>query len=439
MKNKVLSNAFWLIGMQIIRAIIAFFISMLTARYLGPSNYGTINYAASLVSFLSPVMYLGFNSVLVQELIENPNQEGKVLGTTIGYSLISSLICILGIYCFVSIANKGEYETQIVCLLYSTLLLFQSMDLIQYWFQAKLLAKYSSVVTLVAYLVVSLYKFYLLLSNKNIYWFSLSMAFEYALVSLLLIVVYKKLNGQQLKFSIKLGTKILQKSRYYIVSSMMVAISTQIDRVMLKVMINEAATGYYSVAVTCASMTSFVFVAIIDSFRPVIFEEKIKNETEYRNNLRMLYSIEFYLSLLQSIVISIFAPMIIRIIYGIDYLQSIPILRIVVWYTTFSYFGAIRNIWILAEKKQRYLWIINVCSALVNIITNAFFIPIWGVCGAAVASLISNFITIVLIGYIIQPIRENNVIMKEAMNPLFLLRSTKSLMDTLLRKRNNKM
>jgi hypothetical protein len=52
---------------------------MMTARYLGPSNFGVINYAASIVAFVLPVMQLGINSVLVQELVKNPEEEGKTV------------------------------------------------------------------------------------------------------------------------------------------------------------------------------------------------------------------------------------------------------------------------------------------------------------------------------------------------------------------------
>ena len=53
----------------------------------------------------------------------------------------------------------------------------------------------------------------------------------------------------------------------------------------------------------------------------------------------------------------------------------------------FSYLGSVRNVWMLAENKQKYLWIINLSGALGNVILNLILIPIMGVNGAAVASL----------------------------------------------------
>lgn len=109
---------------------------MLSARFLGPSGYGLITYTASVVAFAAPLMYLGFTSVLVQELIAHPEKEGETLGTAIFSGLISGVLCIGGACAFVAAANRTR-EALIVCALYSTILLFQGMEMIIYWFQAR--------------------------------------------------------------------------------------------------------------------------------------------------------------------------------------------------------------------------------------------------------------------------------------------------------------
>ena len=110
-RNKVFKNAAWLIGCKIAQMVINLFVGMLTARYLGPSNYGIINYAASIVAFAVPLMQLGMSNILVQEIVNHKQKEGEILGTAITMSFFSSLLCIAGIFCFVSIVNAGEKET----------------------------------------------------------------------------------------------------------------------------------------------------------------------------------------------------------------------------------------------------------------------------------------------------------------------------------------
>ena len=415
-KLSVIKNAGWIISAQVAKSVLGLIISMITARYLGPANYGVINYAASLVAFVTPVMYLGLSNVLVQEVVNNPEGSGEILGTSIIMSVLSSICCIAGIIAFTLIANKNETETIIVCALYSGLLLFQAMDLIQYWFQAKLLSKYTSVVSLAAYVIISVYKIYLLVTQKSIEWFAVSNAFDYMIISAGLLMIYKKISGEKLRFSLKTAKRLFSKSRHYIVSSLMVTIFAQTDRIMIKIMMGNEYTGYYSAAVACAGMTSFVFSAIIDSMRPTIFESKKVSNAGFELNMIRLYAIIIYLSLLQCVVITLFSKLIITIIYGSQYMQSVNALRIVVWYTTFAYLGSVRNIWILSENKQKYLWIINLCGALMNVILNYILIPVYGICGAAVASLITQIFTNVIIGWIIRPIKDSNVLMIRSLN-----------------------
>ena len=420
-QNRVLKNASWLIACRIAQSAISLIIGMLTARYLGPSNYGLISYAASLVAFVVPVMQLGLSNILVHETVEHPEQEGKVYGTAIALSLVSSLACIMGLFTFVAVVNRGQTETIVVCVLYSILLIFQAIELIQYWFQAKLLSKYIAIVSLCAYVLVATYKVFLLATQKNIYWFTVSNAIDYMVIAFALLAVYKKLGGQKLDFSWAVAKRMLNSSRYYIVSSMMVTIFAQTDKIMLTLMIGETATGYYSAAVTCAGVTSFVFVAIIDSMRTQIFESRIVGKKEFELDMSRLYCIVTYLSIAQSLFMTLFARPMILLLYGEEYTSAIPALRIVVWYSTFSYFGSVRNIWILAEQKQKYLWIINLSGALANVILNAILIPVWGLMGAAFASLVTQIFTNVIIGFILKPIRPNNRLMLKGLSVMLIL------------------
>ena len=426
-KNRVVKNASWIIGIQIVKSLLGLVISMLTARFLGPSNFGLINYAASIVAFVTPIMYLGLNGVLVQEIVNTPEKEGEILGTSVTMTFLSSLLCVIGVISFAAAVNRGERETVIVCALYSTLLIFQSLELLNYWFQAKLLSKYASGVALFAYAVISGNKIYLLAAHKSIYWFALSNALDYMIIVIGLFIVYKRLGGGRLRFNLSTARRLWGKSRYYIVSNMMIAIFAQTDRIMLKLMINDAATGYYSAAVACAGMTGFVFTAIIDSFRPLIFDDKKTDEIRYEKDMCRLYGIIIYLSLLQSLVITLFSGLIIKILYGAAYSASINALKLIVWYTTFSYLGSVRNIWILAENRQKYLWIINLSGALANVALNYILIPITGIMGAALASLVTQIFTNVIIGFIIRPIRYSNTLMLRALNPKEMTKAIKAL------------
>lgn len=417
MQNRVVINAGWIIGCKIVQSLLNLIIGMISARYLGPSNYGLITYAASIVAFVVPIMQLGLSKTLVLDLIERPDKEGAVLGTAFFMSAVSAVACIVLVSGYLFVVDSDEPTTILVGVLYSFSLLFQVAELFQYWFQAKLLSKYTSIASLLAYIVIAIYKVILLISRKSVFWFAISNSIDYALISVILLVIYLKIGKQRLSVSLSLGKEMLKRSRHYIISAMMVAIFQQTDRIMLKVILNEAETGYYSAAINCVGVTGFVFLAIIDSFRPAILEAKKYDLEHYEEKICTLYSIITYLALAQCIVMTVLAKQIVFVLYGSAYSESVATLRIAVWYSTFSYYGPVRNIWILAEGKQKYLWVINLFGVVINVTLNAIFIPVSGAAGAAIATVITQLFTNVIIGFILTPIKYNNKLMLLGLNP----------------------
>lgn len=420
-KNKVFGNAAWIIGCKLVQAVLNLVITMLTARFFGASTFGVINYADSVVSFLAPVMELGLAGILVHELIEHPEEEGRILGTSVMMSVVSSFFCIGGVVAFASVANAGEPVTIAVCALYSISLLFRAIELFRYWFQAKYLSRDFAVVSLIAYVLVSSYKIVLLALRLDVRFFAMAFALDYALIDLLLLILYKKRGGMRVAFSWRIARRMLKQSKYYILSELMVVIFAQTDKIMLKLMVGDAECGFYSAAATCAAMTGFVFQAIVDAFRPYIFESLKRSRELFELSVKRLYSVLIYACLLESVALAALARVAILILYGDGYLASVPILRVSVWYMTFSFLGVVRNIWLLAEGKQKYQWTINLCGAIANVVLNALLIPHLGGVGAALASLSTQMFTNVIVGFILPPIRPNNRLMLSALHPKYLL------------------
>ena len=390
---------------------------MITARYLGPSNYGVISYVASVVAFALPIMQLGLSHTLVKEFVNSPDQEGKILGTSLAINIVSSFFCIIGCIAFVMITDAGETETILVCVLYSLTLLFQATEMTQYWFQSKLRSKYPSLASLGAYVVVACYKVFLLVTEKSVVWFAFSNVLDYALISIALLVIYMKLGGQRLSVDWRIGREMLSKSKYYIIPSLMVMIFQHTDRIMIKFMVDEIETGLYSAAITCIGISGFVFAAVIESARPVILQEKERDYALYEKRVIQLYSIITCMSLAQSIGMTLLAKPLVYLLYGAEYSATAGILAVAVWYITFGHYGSVRNIWILAEGKQKYLTAINVVGAFANVILNLCLISVLGAVGAAIASVITQFFTNVIIGFVFKPIRRNNYLMMKALNP----------------------
>ncbi len=413
-KNRVAKNAGWLIGGNIVYKLIAFIVGIWTARYLGPGNYGLIDYAAAYTTFFFSLSTLGINSVIVKKFVDKPDREGATLGTTLVLQCISSFVSILMILAIVFVVDFGEKVTITVVFLSSLGLLFQQLDTIKYWFQSKLESKYASISTIIAYTITSLYKVVLLILNKSVEWFALAASIDYLCMAIILFYAYKKKSGPKLCFSFEDAKDLLKKSYPFILSGLMISIYGATDKLMLKQMLNEEAVGFYGTAVSISNIWVFVLAAVIDSMKPMIMELYNKNKLEYRKKNIQLYRIVFYLSLSVSLIITVFADFGVTLLYGEAYKGTVLPLRIVTWYVAFSYLGVARDAWVVCENHQKHLPKLYIGAALINVALNFTLIPIIGASGAALASLLTQVSTIFLTPLFIKAMRPNVKMMCEA-------------------------
>lgn len=417
--NKEVKNAGWIISGRIAQMVLSFLVSIFTARYLGPSNYGIINYAGAYVAFFTSLCTLGINSVIIKDFVDHPDEQGKALGTTIVLRAVSSLLSSLMIVGIVSIVDKEEPVTVVVSALCSIALVFQIFDTINYWFQSKYQSKITAIAGLVAYVATSVYKIVLLFLQKSVVWFAFATSVDYIVVAVFLFAAYKKYDGPKFRFSWGKAKQLLGKSYHYILSGMMVAIYMQTDKLMLKQMLDETTVGYYSLATTLSGMWVFVLTAIIDSIYPTILSLYKKGDiTAFERKNRQLYAIVIYISIFVAAMFVLFGKFAIRLLYGVEYEPAATPLQIVTWYTIFSYLGVARNAWIVCTNNQKYLKYMYFSAAVLNVIMNLCFIPLWGASGAAFASLLTQILTSIVLPCFIKQMRPNVKLMVEA----FLLR-----------------
>ncbi len=414
-RNKTVKNAGYLIVGKVIQMAFALVISLLTARYLGPSNYGLINYASAYTGFAAAVCTLGINNVLVKEFIDHPGDEGMVIGTTLGLRAISSLLSALAIAAITFVVDADEPTTKLVVVLASVGVIFQISETFNYWFQSRLESKVTAIATLVAYLISSAYKVYLLIAGRSVEFFVLVSSLDYLCLGIILLSQYKKRTNSAIRFSWNYGKNLLGKSYHFIFSGLMISIYAQTDKLMLKHMIGQTENGYYATAVAVCGMWCFILSAVIDSVYPSIMEAaKVNNETLFRKRNVQLYAIVFYLSAFVSLCFTVLARPIILILYGESYLPAAAPLRIITWYTAFSYLGVARNAWVVAKDRQKYLFRIYAASALANVVLNYLLIPSLGASGAAVASLAAQVFTTLIVPFFIKDMRENSMLMLDA-------------------------
>ena len=413
--NKEIRNASWIILEQVFQMMVSLVVGVLSARYLGPSNYGALSYTLSFVSFLTSVATLGMEGVVMKKIIMHPEDEGVYLGSAMLLRTISSVLCMGAVVLTVGILNPDDKLKWLLALLQSFQLLFKSFQILDIWFQRYLKSRYTSIGKMIACLIVSAYKIFLLATGKSIVWFALSNAFTDLVISIVLWCFYKKEHGQRLSVQCGKGVEVLSESYHFILSGLMSAIYGQMDRIMIGSMMTDNEVGLYTVATAICGMWVFVPNAIINSFRPQIIElKKVSSHEHYITRLEQLYSFVIWLCITATLAICILSRFIVGTLYGSAYMGAVRTLRIAIWYETFAMIGSARGIWILCEDKNKYVKYYLGIGAAVNLVLNSLMIPAWGINGAAIATLITQIVTSLIAPTIFRETRDHTWIVLRA-------------------------
>lgn len=405
MSRRFLGNTGWIVGQQIYTMILQLLVGALSARFLGPDNYGAISYGASFVAFFTAVSQLGLNQVIITDLVQEKRDAGTIMGSALLLRVIASVLSVISVQILVTYMHPDDPLVQVVTGLQAIALIFTVYDLINSWFQTKLWSKYSSLATMLATTTVAGWRIFLLATRAPVTLFALSSSIQ-ALVCLIIVgILFASKKNFRLSISREAMKDIFSRSKHLMFASIAITVYLQSDKLMLGNMVGKQAVGIYNSASTLAHTWIFIPVAIIDSARPIILAQKGRDEKRYRKLFRSLLLGIFLLGAFVALAISLMSPLIISVLYGQAYAAAVPILCLLSWAALFSSLGTARSIWLIAEDGYRYVRDFSVLGAILNVIINYVLIGWIGAPGAAIATLTTEISAVIIFPYLFRPTR----------------------------------
>ena len=414
-KKRVIANMSWLMGGKIVNMILSFFVSLATARYLGPSNFGSINYVAAYVSFFSSIASLGLSVIVIKEVSSGEEDDNKVIWTGILMRFLTAVASTIAVVAFFAIAKRNDPLLVPIAALESIAILASAFDTFMYWFQGKLLGKYVSIAGVIAYLAMSLYRLYLLANGADILWFAFATSVDTLVLALVLFIFYVKENGFRPVISLPLGKKLLKQSYHYLISGLIAILYSKIDQIMLGDMLDKASVGLYSAALTIAGLWGMIPSAFIQSVSPILYKNAQTDRGMFLKRLKQSYAGIWFLNVCWSLAISLFSYWVVLLLYGAEYMGARKALIIVVWYSGISSLGSLTQVYLATENKNKYINYFALVGLVTDVVLNALLIPHFGITGAAVATLATYCVIHIVMPLVIKDTREAAVLILQGM------------------------
>ncbi len=398
--KKYFKNTSWLFAEKVFKLVLSFVVNIYIIRYLGPTEFGILSYAISFVGLFAAISTLGLDSIIVRELVSEPDKRDAILGSTFFLKLIGAVLSIVLIGITLVAISENALNSLII-LIISVSTVFQTINVVDFYFQAKVQVKYSAVVQFIALIISSIIKIILIIAKAPLIYFAIILSLESLFIGIGFVFAYKG-RGLKLfkwKFNKNVAVSLLKDSWPLILSGLVIAVYMKIDQVMIKNMLSDNDVGYYAAAVRISEAWYFLPTAICASLFPSIVNARKMSNVLYISRLQKLYDILTWLAYAIAIPITIFSTFIITVLVWNEFLASASVLTVYIWAGVPVSLGVASSQYLISENFTKISFYRTLIGMIINIILNLILIPIYGIIGSAVATLISYSIATFSIGF----------------------------------------
>jgi len=390
--KKTKYNFSWLVFDKFARASLNFLLFIFLARYLGPTEFGILNYLLALVFLFTSISSLGINPVLTNTLIKNKRKtNNNIISNSYILRFFSSLFGYLIFILFIIFLHGKNFYLN-YSIIIGLSIIVKSYEVLFSYFESKSLSKYiviSQTISLVIVFSLIVFFLYLELDIKYIYYCFL----VDSLIILVLINIFFFIKERNFLFRLdfKKIYKIICKSFPVLLSIVSVVIYMRIDQVMINLLLSESDVGIYSVSVRIVEMFHFIPKIIMVSYLPILLISK-----NYNFELIKINSLLFKLSILVIFFIIILSKYITSILFGEIYIESVLTTILLSLSLIFVFIGVVNEHWYISKNLQKYYALNVFIGAITNIILNYFLIPSFGISGAAYSTILTYLFIIFL-------------------------------------------
>ena len=402
-KKKVFRNLYWAVLGKVVTLLGNLFVGILVARYLGPEQYGLMNYVISYVSLFQIFSSFGMDGIEIREMSKKGSDSNLILGTVFRLKIIlaiTTIIFIIG----TSLLFETDNFTILMIALYALSIILNSFSVIRNYFTSIVWNEYVVKSEISRTLFGVGIKIILLLFKAPLWAFIIATVFDSVLLAIGYIFAYKRKIGpiSLWYYNNNIAKYILKQSFPLMLSGAAVIIYQRIDQVMIGNMIDKESVGQFSVAARFVEIIIFIPTIISQTITPILVKLwNDKNKKLYKEKVQIFMNITLWGTFAIALIVSICAYWLVYYTFGANYIPAVSVLQIMAFKTIGIALASTSGQIMVIEEIQKYAVFRNILGCIVCVWLNFLLIPTYGIVGAAyvaiIASLTSGFLSHIFI------------------------------------------
>ncbi|MDG5789308.1 flippase [Evansella sp. AB-P1] len=387
-----------------------FIISIILARLLGPEGKGIITAIFVFPLLIVSLADMGIRQASAYFIGKKKYEPSDIVSSIAFLWLITSLFSMLMVFVYFLIGPSNNYHWIILMIAIGSVPIklinqyskgvmqgFNQISTINLSQIIQLLSNFSGVL-----LLVWLFDLGILGAALT----QIAMAFSVAVYYLFKISKHFKI---RIKAVGDIPKSLFMKGVGFAAALFIINLNYKVDIMILDFMVNPDEIGLYAVGVSFAELLWQVpsAVGMVLFAKSATTKNTVDSVTRSTTILRMVLPI----MALASIIIGLFAPYLISLLYGIEFAGSGSVLRILLPGVILITVSKILHPDLAARGYPLYALRVFIITLVINLILNFILIPKYGINGAALASTLSYFFAGIGFGFVYS--RREKISMKE--------------------------
>lgn len=407
---------------KVFMLLLNLFVLVKIANYYGALGYGSYQYAVSIVAVFEIVATF-VDARVVKKKYSDVSPQLVVITATAGRVLLSLAAVMAGIIFILCYDGGAEFSVMFVVLLLNVVVSnakFGMANRFEYLLKSKKIVIASDVAAFISALL-QLAAVYFLWPVRALTYITLAST---GISTVILLVQYRRefADQQSCLPDWKLLKEMMTESAPLAIAASCAVLYARCDSIMLGVMLTSAEVGIYSISVSLINVVQIVIVPVRESVYPQLIRLYREDRESYEMRYIQISSVLTWIYIVGVACSLVVLPYAFRFLNP-EYEQAFSVYRVHVLGTFFMYNAALRAGHYTLINRGSVLTVSQIISVFANIVMNYVGIKICGIYGAAIATVITQAVSLLLSNlYFGKEGREVFIWQMKALNPKYIFK-----------------
>jgi len=396
--TRVAKNLGALAGGQLVTWSMTLVWTLVVPRALGPAGLGIVVSAQSVAGVLGIVLGFGTRSYLVREIVIEPRESSKLVGTAVILRLTLAPVVALAAVLWAKIAHDGHDATIVLYLVTTMTILTLLAEPAQAAFQALERMKYLAYADVINKSCQSLIGIVLVILGFRAVAIAGNMAAVAGVVLLLNLIWIRRFVRIDVRTTLRRTGVMAKQSLAYWAFGLFGFFYLWIDTIMLSLMTDPTVVGWYGATTQIFQTLMFLPVLVSTAWLPRLVAAFTHGRDHVLKAARAPIDFILVISVPVAAGIAMIAPAAIHAVYGPKFGHAVPVMVVLAFCIPPIYLNIVLAQVLLAEKRQAVWTAVMAAAAVVNPLMNLFLIPLTqgryhnGAIGAAISLVLTELL-----------------------------------------------